>query len=97
MSNPLLGLFPSFVESEKTGLASSFDQLIGLRDKLGGMDPGGELDVWGDRAGGRVPRNLSDLRRREDKVGGDGRGRMDWGSTLKPKGKKELCVVFANR
>jgi len=93
----LLGLFPSFVESEETGLASSFDQLIGLRDKFSGVDPGGQLGVWGDRAGGRVPGNLSDLWRREDKVRGDGRGRMDWRSALKPKGKEELCVVFANR
>jgi len=71
--------------------------LIGLRDKLGGMDPGGELNVWGDRAGGRVPRNLGDLWRREDKVWRDGRGRMDWWGALKPKGKEELCVVFADR
>jgi len=70
----LFGLVPSFVESEEAGFASSFDQLIGLRDKLGGMDPGGQLGVWGDRSGDRVPRDLSDLWRREYEVRGDGRG-----------------------
>ena len=61
------------------------------------MDPGGQLDVWGDRAGGRIPRYLGDLWGRENEVWGDGRGRMDWGGTLKPKGKEELCVVLADR
>ena len=90
-------LFPSFVESKKTGLAPTFDQLIGLRDKLGGMDPGGQLGVWGDRTGGGIPGDLGDLGRREDEVRGDGHGWMDWGSALKPKGKEELCVVLADR
>jgi len=92
----LLCLFPSFIESKEAGLASTFDQLIGLRDKLGGMDPSGKLGVWGDSTGGRIPRDLSDPWRRVDEVWGDGRGRMDWGSTLKPKGKEKLCVVFAD-
>ena len=93
----MLGFFPSFVESKEAGLASTFDQLIGLCDKLSGMDPGWQLGIWGDRAGGRIPGYLSNFWRRENEVWGDGRGRMDWGSTLKPKGKEELCVVFANR
>lgn len=97
LDDPFSGFFPSFVESEEAGLASTFNQLIGLRDKLRGMDPGGQLGVWGDRTGGGIPRYLGDLWRRENEVRGDGRGRMDWGSTLKPKGEEELCVVFADR
>jgi hypothetical protein len=97
LDNPWLGLFPSFVESKEAGFASTFDELIGLCNKLGGMDPGGKLGVWGDCAGERIPRDLSDLWRRENEVWGDGRGRMDWGSALKPKGKEKLCVVFADR
>lgn len=90
-------MFPGFIESKKAGLASTFDQLIGLRDKLGGMDPSGELDVWGDSTGSGIPRDLGDLWRRINEAWGDGRGRMDCGSALKPKGKEKLCVVFADR
>ena len=61
------------------------------------MDPGWQLGIWGDRAGGRIPRYLSDFWRRENEVWGDCRGRMDWGSTFKPKGEEELCVVFTDR
>lgn len=95
--NPLFCLLPSFVESKEAGLASTFDQLIGLRDKVGGMDPGGKLGIWGDCTGFRIPRDLGDLRRRINEVWGDSRRRMDWGSALEPKGKKKLCVVFADR
>lgn len=90
-------LFPSFIESEKAGLASAFDQLIGFCDKLGGMDPCGKLGVRGDCTGGGIPRDLSDFWRRVNEVFGDGRRRMDLGSALKPKGKEELCVVLADR
>jgi len=92
----LFCFFPSFIEGEKAGLASAFDQLIGFCDKLGGMDPGGKLGVWGDCTGGGIPRDLSDFWRRVNEVFGDGRGRMDLGSALKPKGKEELCVVLAD-
>lgn len=61
------------------------------------MDPGRKLSVWGDGAGCRVPRDLGDLRGRENEVWGDSRGRMDRGSALKPKGEEKLCVVFADR
>jgi len=93
----LFCLFPSLVESEKACLASTFDQLIGLRDKLSGMDPRRKLGIWGDCTGRRVPRDLSDLWGRVNEVWGDGRGWMDWGSAFKPKGEKQLCVVFADR
>ena len=94
--NPWLRLFPSFVESEEAGLASAFDQLIGLCNKLCGLDPGGKLSVCGDRTGLRIPRDLSDLWRRVNEVWGDGRRRMNWGSSLKPKGEEKLCVVLAD-
>lgn len=81
-------LFPSFIKSEKAGLASTFDQLIGLCDKLSGMDPSGKLGIWGDCASGRIPRDLSDLWRRKDEVRGNSRRRMDWRSAFKPKGEK---------
>ncbi len=55
LDNPLLRLFPGLVEREKTGLASSLDELIGLCDKLGVVDPARELRVGGDGVGGRVP------------------------------------------
>ena len=90
-------LFPSFIESEEAGLAPTLDQLIGFCDKLGGMDPGGKLGIWGDCTSGGIPRDLSDFWRRVNEVWRDGRGRMDWGSALKPKGKEKLCVVFADR
>ena len=93
----MLCLFPSFIESEEAGFASTFDQLIRFCDKLGGMDPGGKLGIRGDRTGGGIPRDLSDFWRRVDEVWGDGCGRMSWGSALKPKGKEKLCVVLADR
>lgn len=55
LDNPLFCFFPGFVESKEAGLAAAFDQLIGLRDELGGMDPGRELGVRGDRASFRIP------------------------------------------
>ena len=96
-SNPLPRLLPGFIESKEAGLASTFDQLIGLRDKLGGLDPGRKLGIWGDCTGGGIPRDLSDFWRRINEVWGDGRGCMDWGGALEPKGKEKLCVVLADR
>lgn len=95
--DPLFCLFPSFIESKKAGLASTLDQLIGLCDKLRGMDPSGKLGIRGDRTGGRIPGYLSDLWRRVNEVLGDGRRRVSWRSALEPKGKEKLCVVFADR
>ena len=61
------------------------------------MDPGRELGIRGDCAGFRIPRDLGDFWRRVNEVGGNGRGRMDLGGAFKPKCKKQLCVVFADR
>ena len=53
--DPLLGLVPSLVESKKTSLATTLDQLIRLCDKLGVEDPSRELSVGGDGTSRGVP------------------------------------------
>lgn len=40
--NPSSSLFPTLVETQETGLSSSFDQLIWLSDEFVSEDPFGE-------------------------------------------------------
>lgn len=70
LSDPGLGLGPGLVEGEQTALASSLDELIGLRDELGaglekpgvgdlglvqdGLDAGVLGEVQGGQSRGRV-------------------------------------------
>jgi hypothetical protein len=88
--------FPRFIQSKKASLAATLDQLIGLRDEFGGMDPGRKLGICCDCTGLGIPRDLSDFWGRENEVWGDSRGWMDWGSAFKPEGKKQLRIVFAD-
>ena len=88
--------FPGFIQSKEASLAATLDQLIGLRDEFGGMDPGRKLGIWCDRTGLRIPRDLGDLWGRENEVWGDSSGWMDLGSAFEPEGKKQLRIVFAD-
>jgi hypothetical protein len=96
LGDPLLGFFPSFVEGEETSLAATLDELIWLCDELGVENPARELRVRGDGTSRGVPGNLSDLWGREDQICLDCRRWVDGGSTLKPVGEKQLCVVLAD-
>lgn len=53
--NPLLRLLPSLVERKKARLAATLDELIRLRNELGGEDPARELGVGRDRVRRRIP------------------------------------------
>jgi hypothetical protein len=68
ISDPLTIIFPGLVESEGTGLSTSFGELIGFFDKFCGEDPRGELVVWGYGVSGSVPGDLGDFRRGINKV-----------------------------
>lgn len=94
--DPGLCLVPGLVESEEAGLSAALNELIRLRDELGGEDPAGELGVGGDGAGLWIPGDLGDAGGGVLEVGlGDGVG-GDGGCTLEPVGQEELRIVFAD-
>lgn len=43
--DPLLCGIPFLVEEEETALSTTFNELIGLCDELGGVHPGGKLGI----------------------------------------------------
>ena len=83
-SDPFFRLFPTLVQREQAGLATTLDQLVGFCDELGREHPAGQLRVGGDGVGCRVPGDLSDLRRGEREVGDNLRGGAHCGGALEP-------------
>ena len=83
-SDPFFRLIPTLVQREQAGLATTLDQLVGLRDELGREHPTGKLGIRGDGVGCRVPGDLSDLRRRESEVGDNLRGGVCCRGALEP-------------
>lgn len=82
--DPLFRLIPTLVQREQAGLATTLDQLVGLRDELGRQHPAGQLSIGSDGVGCRVPGDLSDLRRGEAKVGDNLRGGVRCWGALEP-------------
>lgn len=94
--DPLPGLGPILIESQKTSLATTLDELVRLGNKLGGMDPGGNLAIRSDGVGLGVPSNLSHSSRRILEVSFDLCMRCDSRSTLEPVCEQKFSVVFAD-
>jgi len=83
-SDPFFRLLPTLVQREQAGLATTLDQLVGLRDELGREHPAGQLRIGGDGVGRRVPGDLSDLRRGETEIGDNLRGGVHCRGALEP-------------
>ena len=68
--------------------------MIRLGHQLCHRNPSGQLSVWSDGVGHRIPLNLGYLDRRVDEVGLELDGRVDGRGTLEPVGKEKLGVIF---
>ena len=93
-TDPFLRLFPGLVKRKQPCLSTTLDQLIRFRDKLGGEHPARELGIGSDGVGLWVPRDLCNLRCRENEGSGELDVRVYSRSTLKPVCEKQFCVVF---
>lgn len=94
--DPLSSFGPFLVEKEKTALPSSFDELVGFRDELGGEDPWWEGVIGGDSVGRCVPFDLSDVWCWVDKALRDLSLWRDSWSPCKPVGEQEFRVVLVD-
>ena len=100
--NPSSSLSPGLVQGQKTALASSLDELIGLCDKLGTrleqpgvLDLGLVKDVLGGSICGEV--EGAELGVRVVVVGRRERGRLDDGSSGKVVVEDGLAIGFEDR
>lgn len=95
-SDPLPGFRPGLIESQKTSLSTTLDELVRLCDELCVVNPGGDLAIRGDSIGLRIPGDLSHSSSRVLEVGLDLRVRRNCRCTLEPIREQELGVVFAD-
>ena len=68
--------------------------MIRLGHQLCHRNPSGQLGVWSDGVGHRIPQNLGYFDRRVDEVGLELNGRVDGRGTFEPVGKEKLGVIF---
>jgi hypothetical protein len=95
-TDPFLCLVPGLVKGKQPCLATTLDQLIRFRDKLGGEHPSRELGFGGDSVGLWVPRDLCNLRCRENEGSGELAVRIYRRSTFEPVCEEQFCVVFTD-
>lgn len=94
--DPLLCGVPFLVEEEEAALSTTFNELIGFYDELGGVYPLGKLGVGRNGVCLWVPGDLGDFGGRINETRGDGSMfRNRWG-TLEPVCEQELRVVLVD-
>ena len=94
--DPLLCGIPFLVEKEETTLSTTFDELIGLCDELGGVHPLGKLGVGRNGVCLWIPGDLGDFGGGINETRGDGSMFCDRWGTLEPVCKQELRVVLVD-
>ena len=94
--NPLPGFGPTLVESEEPSLTTALDELIRLRNELGGKNPVRNFVIRSDCIRFRIPGHLGNPSGRVLELGLDRRMGCHWRCTLKPVCEQELGIVFTN-
>ncbi|SRR5258706_16051768 len=94
--DPLLCGVPFLVEKEETTLSTTFDELIGFCDELGGVHPLGKLGVRRNRVCLWIPGDLGNFGGGINETRGGGSMFCDRWGTLEPVRKQELRVVLVD-